>query len=78
MNLEDNIEQRVSWIKKRVGLSEIAEDLIKFQMIDLTKQFLNGSITEDKEKLEALEDLKTWCYDTCNTRDRMYEIMEKL
>ena len=38
------------------------------------------AVSDTEGKLQAIEDLKDWCYDTCNgsTRDEMYEIMERL
>lgn len=54
------------------AVSNIAQDIVKLFSIPVV--MLQG------EQLQALEDLKEWCYDNANegNNERVYEILERL
>jgi hypothetical protein len=64
-----------SWINKiqNAAYKKGVEDGKKEQL-ELT------AVSQRSEPLQAVEDLKDWCYDTCNAsnRDRLYEILDRL
>jgi hypothetical protein len=42
--VEENIKQRISWLEKRMGLTNNERELITFQMKDLAKQLVLSGV----------------------------------
>ena len=75
----DNEIELLNAIKRNEELSDYGkEKLIEFN--EIKKALTIPVIVGQSEQLEAIEDLKEWAYDNCNsfTQERLNEIIERL
>ena len=75
----DNEIELLNAIKRNEELSDYGkEKLIEFN--EIKKALTIPVVVGQSEQLEAIEDLKEWAYDNCNsfTQERLNEIIERL
>ena len=73
-------EAKYEWCASEQQDKPLLNDMMKFAKLYHTEQLILSGVVGQSEQLEAIEDLKEWAYDNCNsfTQERLNEIIERL
>ena len=73
-------EAKYEWCASEQQDQPLLNDMMKFAKLYHTEQLILSGVVGQSEQLEAIEDLKEWAYDNCNsfTQERLNEIIERL